>query len=448
MITKIINFFALSTILIVFAFSAIGTIASDGFAQNGTISGTGPKVKKFLAGSTRLYSLASTATFARELTANRSYKLTVPAGPYVVISEVLGKNENAVTLKVVSAGKGKRAVVQQRAAIASPPAVRVSVGNILLKTPTGKTIKSTSGKNITVDGLVIADLLNSNNSCGFAVFEDRQFGRFKDILKEVKLQSSKFAKDRINLKEALAVLNANAPQYRLTGSVEVTPDQEELTGNASLQIVNLETGEIVWQKTFTNGEKSFAKFSEPLAQAAADALCIPREISGTFTGKQEISGGGIAVTHAWLGSARFIFQSYLAEDPSKPTEYTAALYKFDSGEISSYSANGTNNGCSVRGEATQLQPDFPSSGILLVYLKPQSTNGYRYALSVSLSKQDGVASTITCPDSTDTRLDAATAELVTSSSEENLPVTPNLRSFSGAFTYEGIEMTWDFNSKL
>jgi hypothetical protein len=425
----------------------LGGIITESFAQNGVISGTAPKVSKFVAGTTRVYSLGTSAVYGRDLSAKRSYQLSVPVGGYVVISDVIGKKEKVSKINVVAVKKGKKTTIKARAALSnSNLSTRVSVGNVLLKTTDGKTIKAKSGKDITIDDLLIVDLLNSKNDCNFAIVEDRKFGRYKDILKEIRLQSSILSANKINFKSAVATLNANAPQYRISGSVEVN-QQQDLTGNATLEIIKIETGEVVWQKTFTNGGTNLANFSEPLAQAAADAICIPQEVSGTFSGVQKITESNLSVTYSWTGNATFKFQSYLAEDPSKPEEYTAALYQFTSGEIASYSASGTTNGCSVSGEASSLEPEFPSTGTLLVYLNPTPGKGYKYSLGVTLLKENSINITTACSNGSDTRSDVATAELSVSNSEEDLPTTLSLNNYSGSATVLNTDMIWNFQSR-
>jgi len=443
---KLIATFALLTLVTSFAeiFRPLSALA-----QNGSITGTAPKVKKFVAGTTRVYSLGTPAVYGKDLSSKRSFQFSVPEGGYVVISDVLGKKERTSSIAVVPVRKGKKAKVKALSALSadSAQAIRVSVGNVQLRTPDGKPLKARSGKNITIDGLLIVDLLNSRNECNFAIVEDRKFGRFKDVLKEIRLQSSKLSANKVNYKAAIATLNANAPQYRLTGSVEVN-EQEDLTGNSTLQIVNIQSGEVVWQKTFTGGGTDLANFSEPLAQAAADALCIPQEVSGTFSGVQKSEGSGFSVTYSWTGTAKFRFLNYLGEDPSKPENLNVALYQFVSGEISSFSASGTNNGCSVSGETSSLQPEFPSTGALMVYLDPVPGGGYRYSLAATLQKPDAVEITTACPDATSSRTEAAVAELVVSNSEDDLPVTPDLHRYIGAAKILETEMSWSFNSGL
>jgi hypothetical protein len=423
-------------------------IAAVSAAQNGLIIGSTPKAKKFVAATTRAYSLESTALFATEVSANRSYKLSVPAGAYVVISDVTGKKEKLSAINVVSVTKGKKTNVKvpARRSSSASPEIRVSVGNVLLKTADGNTVKATNGKNITIDDLLIVDLLNSKNDCKFAIVEDRIFGRFKDVLKELRLQSSKFSAQKLNYKAALSSLNNNAPQFRLTGSVEVN-QQQDLTGNASLQIVKINTGEVIWQKSFSNIGTNFANFTEPLAQAAADAICIPQQISGSFSGKQISTGSGFSVNYSWIGNATFKFQSYIAEDPSKPENLSAALYQLTSAQISSYSVDGVNNGCTVTGAVSSLVPDTSAAG-LLVYLNPTPGLGYKYLLSISLLKQNAILITTSCPKGDDSRLDIASAELVTSQSDNAPPRTLNLNNYSGSITVDDTEMTWDFSAQL
>jgi hypothetical protein len=431
--------------LIVFSTIFATILSSYSFAQNGTIVGTAPKVKKFLAGTTRVYSLGSSAVYGKDLTSKRTFQFSVPEGGYVVLSDVLGKNEKASSISVVPVKKGKKSSV--RALASASPAIRISVGNILLKTPDGKVVKGVNGQNITVDGLMIVDLLNAKNECNFAIVEDRKFGRFKDVLKEIKLQSSNLSANKINYKSAIALLNANAPQYRLSGSVEVSP-QGDLTGDSSLQIINLKNGEILWQKSFTGGGTNFANFSESLAQSAADALCIPQQILGTFTGLQKLVGSGYSVTYSWTGAATFKFLNYIGQDPSKPENLNVALYQYISGEISSYSAEGTNNGCTVSGEVASLQPEFPSTGALLVYLDPAPGKGYKYSLAVTLQKPNAIDISTSCQNGTDVRSDAATAELSVSPSDDDLPTTSSLHHYSGSITIDDTDMNWDFNSQL
>ncbi len=441
------SFSTISTPVLIIS-AAICGLCSSTQAQTGTIAGSVRQVSPYVGGSARAYSLELGDSYSTLIAQNGKFQLSLPAGSYAVVSSMVSKRKVTQQIDVVRVAGRKKTSIKARVftRVAVAPGIRVSIGNLQAQTLDGKPVKAFNGKPIVWDDLLINDILNNDNPCKIRVMEDRKYGRYNDILNEVKLQASRYAAKRINYKKALSVLSANAPQYRVTGSFQVTPDME-LLGNASLRIVDLRNGQTVWSGEFT-GLTDMDKFSTTLAQSAAAALCIPRRVTGTFDGVQHVIGSGISVDYNWTGSATFKLSGLIASNPNKPTNQDVALYLLETSNIDSYSTSGSVGGCSVSANAGSTAPQAPSTAAMMVWLNPDSQLGYRYVIAIELMHLDAVIETHHCPDGTSSTSEPVTGELQVSDSEASYPYTQDPYNYQGTFTINSTTMNWAFTAGL
>lgn len=416
-----------------------------GVAQTGTITGRAPAVQGFKAGAVRAYSFDGTGEIiSRPIRRNGTFSIPAPEGRYVVLTSMFGRRGATQRFAFADVKSNRRSNISRLTANAPTNGLRISVGNVVARGPRGQTFKNTSGRPTTLDDFLIVDLLNGTKPCSFGIYEDRRFGRFQDVVKELRRQSTRYFKNPINLPNALAVLNANAPQYRVTGSVGVSGPDNSLTGSASIQFVDLANGQVRFSKTFSGLPRDLGAFSAALASKVAAEICVPRRIVGTFSGIQRIQTSSSNETYEWQGTAALALQTALPSDPSRPENLDVNFYSLESGQIDSFRRSGSLGNCSVLGESGPVAPVPPTVGAMLVNLTPTPQLGYKYDLSVQFINPGATTRTITCPGNVDTESQDVSADLVVSADASQLPFSPSLGRFTGSTTIDSTTYTWDF----
>jgi hypothetical protein len=428
---------------------ALSALAATG---EGTVSGKAQTTAGFLEGNVRAFQLdGPTPIVSRQISRNGKYTLSLPPGRFALVSSVFGKRGPVRKIAFATVKKGKKATPRSpvvRKALNANSETRISVGNVLARGPQGQTYRSVDGRPVTFDDILITDLFLAPKTCSVAVVEDRKFGRFQDVLKELKRQSSALFAEPINFKAATKILNANAPQFRITGSIGVIDSTFEASGSASIQIVDLKTGSVLLSQELSGLPTGLDTLFPAIAERVLSALCIPQRIRGTFVGSQQITDSGVSVRYDWQGSATLVLQGRIPADPSQPSRLNVALYGIESFQIDSYRKSGVLGNCQVSVEAGVTEPLPPSTGFMLVYLDPVAGQGYRYDLSVIMLNQEGATQVRTCPDGGDTSPHEVTAELAVSLDANQLPFAPSLTSYAGAYEAQlstGITtMSWNF----
>ena len=414
-------------------------------AQTGIITGKAQAVQGFRAGAVRAYSFDGTGeVISRPIRRNGAFSIPAPEGRYVVLTSMFGRRGQSQRFGFADVKSNKRSNISRLKAAARTDELRISVGNVVARGPRGQTFKNTSGRPTTIDDFLIVDLVNGTKPCSFGVFEDRRFGRFQEIVTELRQQSKRYFKNPINLPNALAVLNANAPQYRVTGSVGVSGPDNSLTGSASIQFIDVANGQVRFSKTFSGLPRDLKEFSEALATKVAAEICVPRRIVGTFSGIQRIQTSSSNETYEWQGTATLTLQTALPSDPSRPENLDVNFYTLESGQIDSFRRAGSLGNCSVLGQSGPVAPIPPTVGAMLLNLTPTPQLGYKYDISVQFLSPGATTRTITCPDNIDTDSQDVSADLVVSADASQLPFSPSLGQFTGSTTIDSTTYTWDF----
>jgi hypothetical protein len=425
-----------------------GAFEGMAFGQEGVVVGKTKSVPGFRAGNIRAYQLDKpTPMVAGSISRSGKYSLELPPGKFALITSMFGKRGPVTKIAFASVKKGKRVTPrspQAAAALSATAETRISVGNVLARGPQGQTYRNPEGRPITFDDILITDLVLAPKSCSVAVVEDRKFGRFQDVLKELRRQSSALFSEPIDLKAATKVLNANAPQFRITGSVGVLNDTLESDGTASMQIVDLKSGRVVASQELSGLPTSLETLFEAIAQRMLSQLCIPQRIQGTFAGIDRIRLPDATVDYEWQGSATLALQSILPPDPNNPSAGNIAFYALETANIDSYRKTGTLGGCQASVDVSQVSPQPPSTGAMLLYLSPVAGLGFQYDLSVALLNFSAGIETRICPNGTEQSPQEVTAELSVTSDAVPVRYAPSFARFTGSQIIGTVTMQWDF----
>jgi hypothetical protein len=274
--------------------------ASAAPAATGTLSG---KIKGVVSTSSAVFPSTVEAfdvyapenSVSAQLAAGGKYGFTVTPGPYVVSSTIWDKNgasyREKSKIQFVAAKKHGHAKRRPAAlaAVAGPQGPTVCVGNIQWQDGSGGVYVNYDKKPWLWDSVFLTDLTTVPRTCQFYVVEDRQYGRFDEILKELKFQSSKYIDPsmRINYRQAVNTLNLWAPQFRVTGTV-VSSSQTLADGaSVQLQLVDLAKNKTVWSMSYSiTDPEDIIRVSEQAAKDIEQFLCdddLPLTITGSYT---------------------------------------------------------------------------------------------------------------------------------------------------------------------
>ena len=263
----------------------------------------------------------------------------VPGGLYAVVVTTQTARKQGSSVRILKV-PGARAAAADRSALAAVAAgVRMSVGGVVLTNPAGVAQRFPNGSPLYVDSIVVTDMVQYDPDCEIGVFEDRKFGRFREVVQELKLQTTEAfpASTRALAKRALANLKSYAPQYRLSGSIPAEANSFDLAGGtAHFVLTDTRTGEVLWSMSYpvTPGTGLFdmpgSTGLSPLAAfLAGRALCneppVPTTISGEFW------GNATSVTYLnqlidWDGMLSFKISSLIRANPARPRRVTSVGY--------------------------------------------------------------------------------------------------------------------------
>jgi len=339
-----------------------------------------------------------------------AFRFSVPAGPYIVLAQAwrgdaLGYSSSLQFVVVKSGKTAKARKLQARysrrlgALPDLPTGPIISVGNILMSNPDGSPFSRSDGSPITFDTTMAVELGLVPHACTFHLVEDRQYGKFGEIMKELKLQSTKYfdLKTRISLKSALRSLAIWAPQYRLTGTIGFSSN--EFVRVADLKIVDISTGKTVWCRRVTfSADTLLTSFPTNTAVAIANALCgqtdLPASISGSFSGR--VSESVLGTTTTWSGSA-----TYVPTDPDPLHGQPAFLgvrqlttYRAQSAEVHEWDVSGGNQ-CTYAAHDSAVVDNLVG-GAMLVEITPAECGERRYTFLSAFEISTPTTLTITC----------------------------------------------------
>lgn len=255
-------------------------------AISGRVTGVAPAgfpIPQSTVHAFRLYPpYASTSAILPE---SGGFRLPVQPGPYLVLLDVWKANRSLQrSLKFVNAGRVR--LSGGSAGAAQAPGAVVSVGDIRWTDPSGNPRLTSANQPWRFDAMFVTALVGQQAPCDVSVVEDRSFGKYQEILKEIRRRSSRAIApaSRLDLRRAMRVLNAWAPRHRLTGTI-VSDSETPSSFDAHLQLVDLKTGQTRWSRDYTLPSDRFFDVPRVVAADVVYDLCsmLPARVQGAFS---------------------------------------------------------------------------------------------------------------------------------------------------------------------
>lgn len=275
----------------------IGAAASaQGAVKKGVLAGS---VSKAPAGTlfeptVVAYQLTPSLVATRvPVSAAGRFRTSVAPGLYALVLDgwVKGKPKSVVRLAVVKGGKTVR--VAGLKAIAAPPPLRLSIGQFRVTDPSLAYLKNAMAD------LAISDFpFDRMAKCKMGLYEDRKYGRFGDILNEIKLGKSRFADPEFRAMALQAEKNIklHAPTHRVNAVIDTLGDT---SAAGTFSLVNLKTGKVEWQQRIEHaGPGAWADLGKVAMEALVSRLCDAGPFEVTLSAKTDAT----FATHAASGS--------------------------------------------------------------------------------------------------------------------------------------------------
>ena len=330
------------------AFALTATASADGAVAKGTLRGAVPDAPagKLFQPSVRVYQLTPAFADVRApLAPNGRFNVKVAPGLYGVIITgwVAGRPKSAVRL--VRVKSGKVAPVPKLKALPAItaeviPSIRLSVGSIKPTDP------SLGYLNNALADIGISDApFDRFSKCKMGLYEDRKYGRFNDILREIALGKSRFADPEFRAMAIRAEKNLKryAPTVRLNGTVDTVAPGDNGPASGNFQLVDLKTGKVIWSERISSA--SFFDLPGAAVSAAVSRLCDPNPFPGTYAGTVSQTESTFGITLDWAGSFTYTrTSSKVNPDGSRDALYTltaASVGKFDESGTCSTSTSST-----------------------------------------------------------------------------------------------------------
>lgn len=324
-----------TAIAVAVAAAAIVALPSTGLAAKGTLRGSvadAPAGKMFQP-AVRVYRLTPTYAAVRvPITARGIYSARVVPGLYAVVLTGWSKGKTTTATRLVRVKSG--AVTKVKALKAAglnataPPSIRLSVGRVRATDPSLSYVKSGFAD------IAITDAPYSRfDKCKMGLYEDRKYGRFKDILNEIALGKSRYAdaEFRAMATRAEKNLKANAPTVRLNGTIDKAGTT---SSSGTFSMVDLKTGKVIWSERVNAGHV-FDLPGAAIAKAVNRLCSFPATYSGTVSETDSL-GGSSGLTTAWGGTFTYTRTS----SQTNPDGSRNALYTLTKASVSTYTESG------------------------------------------------------------------------------------------------------------
>lgn len=279
-------------------------------AKTGVVTGSAPKAPagKLFKPSVTAYRLTPTydESFVR-VRSNGAFRFVGAPGLYAVVVNgwLSGRPRSKVRIVRVRAGKASPLPAFRTAGGTSPPPVRVGIGQMKVTVPN---VDPFFGKGFH-DMVASEFAVTPPAGCTIAAVEDRKYGRFNDVLRELALWNSRYASPgtRADYVKAVKTLKQWSPTHRVNGTIDTITAN---SASGTFRLVNLATGKVEWEQRLesTGGSAAFT-LSDVVAAALFKRLCEypPRlqvDVTGTFTGANSEASGTLAATLSYVATAR------------------------------------------------------------------------------------------------------------------------------------------------
>jgi hypothetical protein len=286
----------------------------------------------------RVFRLTPTVGAVRvPISARGVYSARVAPGLYAVVLTgwVRGRTTTAVRLVRVKSGVVTRVKALTAAGLnaTAPPPIRMSVGRIQLTNPSLAYLK-----NSLADAAIADAPFSRFGACKMAIVEDRKYGRFNDILKEIALGKSRYADPAFRSLAIQAERNIklNAPTVRLSGTV----DKAGATSSSGVfRLTDMKTGKVIWTQRVNAGHV-FDLPGAAMAKAVNRLCSFPATYSGTVNYTYDTFGN----VDSWTGNFTYTrTTSQLNPDGSRYLVYTLTGASVPSFTESGYCSGSTSS---------------------------------------------------------------------------------------------------------
>lgn len=359
-----------TAIAVALAAAAVVALPSTGLAAKGTLRGTvadAPAGKMFQP-AVRVFRLTPTVGAVRvPISARGVYSARVAPGLYGVVLTgwVRGRTTTAVRLVRVKSGVVTRVKTLTAAGLnaTAPPPIRLSVGRIQVTDPSLSYLKNG------LADLAIADAPFSRfGACKMAIVEDRKYGRFNDILREIALGKSRYADPQFRALAIQAERNIKlyAPTVRLSGTVDKAG---ETSSSGVFRLTDMKTGKVIWSQRVNAGHV-FDLPGAAMAKAVNRLCSFPATYSGTINHTNDTFGLGTT----WAGNFTYTrISSQLNPDGSRNL-----LYRLTSASVPTYTESGI---CTASTSSTSPTIRF---GELEINITPAGAWTYGFVVDTAL----------------------------------------------------------------
>lgn len=314
---------------------------------------------------------------------NRRFRLSLPPGVYGVVT-THWQGKRAVPQAHLVRVKTRRA--SRLTAGASGPIV--SVGKV--SGPGGTDLSS----------VLLAGMIDQADasSCGFSMGLDRTDPAYQEVLKELKLNTTKYFSDKVRAeaRQALKDQAAYTPQYRVDGTV--TQASGEYSGRASgtFRLVQAATGAVLMEKQISFSDSGTTELFKAAAQNLGKAICgIPTAFTGTV--QADIVADLTGQRWQWNGTVGFV----LKDGGVQPDGSFQISYELQEGNIDSakYTVPPTDS-CSET-VAQFSGPPVTRGGSLTLTVHADDSRTYQLALGMLTPPTNATATcgkqTVTVP---------------------------------------------------
>lgn len=274
---------------VVLAAAAALTLSAIARGANGVITG---KLAKTPAGklyepTVRVYRLAPNFDDIKVVVApNGRFAVRARPGLYAVAQTGWARGKLRRLVKLVTVRSARVAAVATVKATPAPAKIRVSVGTIAVTDPTAPAAWGEG-----VQSLALADSAGiAPPGCGsFSTVVDRtQDPVFKEIIKELKLQTTRFfpAATQASARQALKNLPKYAPTHRVNGTIDRV---SATSSSGTFRVTDMRTGKVIAQQRFElTGDNAAADLPGVAVKAMHELICNPNppklrvQVSGSF----------------------------------------------------------------------------------------------------------------------------------------------------------------------
>lgn len=251
---------------------------------------------------------------------NRRFRLSLPPGVYGVVT-THWQGRRALPQAHLVRVKARKTSRLSSAQLAGGGPI-VSVGQV--RGPGGTDLTS----------VLLAGMIDQADAspCGFSMGLDRSDLAYQEVLKELKLNTTKYFSDKVRAeaRQALKDQAAYTPQYRVDGTVTQASGEHSGRASGTFRLVQAATGAVLMEKQISFSDSGTTELFKAAAQDLGKAICgIPTAFTGTV--QADIVADLTGQRWQWNGTVSFV----LKDGGVQPDGSFQISYELQDGNIDS-----------------------------------------------------------------------------------------------------------------